>query len=170
MYGTALALFTFATTRFVSDVAPRLRPSPADAGGPADFASCCLLLCLLLGASFAYTNYVTTARSTLFRGLHGGLRDIAFVVLSVPAVVWWSSLHEPGRLFPKPLSATVGGGRGTSFLETHVAPYTAGIGLCAGLFIGLHIIHLARGRFDGSMSGVDVAKVCIERRACVWSA
>ena len=147
-----------------------------------DYIGCCMLLGIMLNVSFAYTNYVTTARKTFFRGLHNGLRDIVFVNACVPCIVWWCRLHEPGRLLPtkhmphgmKPSMAEVAHLSGvpvsdvmpslptslvSSILEVHMEPYAAGLVLCFGLMVGLNILHLARGRFDGSISGADVSQV-----------
>lgn len=52
---------------------------------------------VLLTLGFAYSNFVTTARSSCFRGKHGGFRDIATVLLLSPLCVfalWLPGLHN----------------------------------------------------------------------------
>ena len=163
VFGVFLAVFFALVARVVSDAATVARKSRmAEPAGVEDFVACSVLLFVLLNTSFAYTNFVTTARSTLWRGLHGGIRDIVIVNLSVPFVVWCASLHEPGRMLPIHATAPRGDAAASplaAFLAEHVFAYGASLGLCAGLLLGLHILHIARGRFDGSMSGVDVAQV-----------
>ena len=170
-YVAALVAVFLLTTHIISDLSNGklfgvLYFSRQRGGTLEDFVFACALLGVLLNIAFAYTNYVTTARASFFLGRHGGLFDVAVVNCSVPCVVWWCRLYERGRLLPAVAGLSTNSLESRldllSLVHLHVAPYSAGVGLVAGLLIGLHILHLARGRFDGSISGADLAQVTQE--------
>jgi hypothetical protein len=127
----------------------------ASLGEAREYAFVYALLACLANTAFVYTNYVTTRRNSLFRGAHGGFRDLLIVNAALPLITVWSQLAAPGRLFLAPSTDVPGQ---PPAIAAFGGPYTVGAALAVGLFLGVHFLYLARViRFDGSISRVDAA-------------
>jgi hypothetical protein len=94
--GLGLALRSAAPAAALPPLPPLLRalflvPETPTAGVPgpetAATTAAVIFFFVLLNVGFAYVNFVTTNRPSLFRGKHGGFRDICIVNLGLPFVL-----------------------------------------------------------------------------------
>ena len=97
--------------------------------------SCSILLLVMFTSGFAYTNYVTSDRTTFFIGKHGTYRDIIIILFFIFPILY-IDIYIPGFhlvLFPnnKPFSLTI------STLYSHSS-------LLLGYYLGLHVLYLTR--------------------------
>ncbi|RYG40137.1 hypothetical protein EON68_04600, partial [archaeon] len=104
-----------------------------------------LLFVALLNGGFWLSNFVTTARSHLFKGLQG-YRDAIVVNIGVPLIVLPAAAPYACNLFPQ-----------------HTAHWPAALHvflmLLFGFDVGMHIVYLVRTGFcDKSLSAVDVTR------------
>lgn len=108
----AILLVTIFMAAILVSIAISRHPSLGPPTAARDFVQVCVLLAVLLNTAYAYSNYVTTNRSELWRGPHKGYRDVIIVNLAVPVLAVWSHLAAPGRLFIDWDGASGDNGRG----------------------------------------------------------
>ena len=108
-----------------------------------------ILILGLFSSGFAYTNFVTSARNSIFIGKHGTYRDILVVVTLIPVIVWLN-IYTPGfhRFLFTPLDQTILSSHSIMNDSVKVGSLSvvlySHISLDLGFFLGVHVVYITR--------------------------